>query len=243
MLEPYRATACDLSLEKYIGEASYAALALFYKDLESYVYQQNIPDWDFSDLRPDNGITPISNFGNFSTWANGSGGYMRGVELGGALAGDLFHPALQGFGTQLNASYTEIVDRPGPERRQPRHRHHPGPVQNRRQRDLVLREARLFRTRQPTLPQRISRRVQRVVRTAAGPVHQAGAQIDLQFSYDFPDNSRMSGLTLLLQVNNLDNEPFRTEVSEATGTTGGLFLPEEYTEYGRQYLVGFRYDL
>jgi iron complex outermembrane receptor protein len=67
--------------------------------------------------------------------------------------------------------------------------------------------------------------------------------IDLQFSYDFPDNSRMSGLTLLLQVNNLDNEPFRTEVSEATGTTGGLFLPEEYTEYGRQYLVGFRYDL
>ena len=65
--------------------------------------------------------------------------------------------------------------------------------------------------------------------------------IDLQLGYDFPESSSLSGLSVLFQVNNLTNEPFRTEVSESTGT--GLLFPEEYTEYGRQYLLGFRYKL
>ncbi len=46
-LEPYRANAIDLSIEKYFGVASYVALAGFYKNLDSYVYTRNIP-WDFS---------------------------------------------------------------------------------------------------------------------------------------------------------------------------------------------------
>lgn len=45
----------------------------------------------------------------------------------------------------------------------------------------------------------------------------------------------------MFQVNNLDNEPFRTQVSDSNGL--GLFFPEEFTEYGRQYLLGFRYAL
>jgi iron complex outermembrane receptor protein len=67
-------------------------------------------------------------------------------------------------------------------------------------------------------------------------------QIDLQFGYDFPETSALRGLSLLFQVNNVNNSPFRTQVSEASGSTG-LLLPEEYTEYGRQYLLGFRYEL
>ena len=65
--------------------------------------------------------------------------------------------------------------------------------------------------------------------------------MDMQFGYEFPDTSALNGLSVLLQVNNLTNEPFRTEVSESTGT--GLLFPEEYTEYGRQYMLGFRYKL
>ena len=65
--------------------------------------------------------------------------------------------------------------------------------------------------------------------------------VDLQLSYDFAETSRLNGLSLMFQVNNLNNEPFRTEVSESTGT--GLFMPEEYTEYGRQYLIGFSYRM
>lgn len=53
--------------------------------------------------------------------------------------------------------------------------------------------------------------------------------------------SKNKGLSLLFQVNNLTDEPFRTEVSESTDT--GLFFPEEYTRNGRQYMLGLRYEL
>src|SRR3546814_4965910 len=62
-------------------------------------------------------------------------------------------------------------------------------------------------------------------------------QLDLQLSYEFADSSSLHGLQLLFQVNNLNNSAFRTQVSEACGSTG-LLLPEEYTEYGRQYQIG-----
>ncbi|HEY5972718.1 MAG TPA: TonB-dependent receptor, partial [Pseudoxanthomonas sp.] len=98
-LEPYRARAVDLSFEKYFGEGSYVGLALFYKALESYVYRQNFPNWDFSAYTPDpSGPAPVSDFGNYSTWANGTGGFMRGAELSTSLSGSAFHPALDGFG-------------------------------------------------------------------------------------------------------------------------------------------------
>jgi iron complex outermembrane receptor protein len=66
--------------------------------------------------------------------------------------------------------------------------------------------------------------------------------LDLQLNYDFPESGPLKGLSVLLQANNLTDEPFRTEVSEATGSAP-TFFPEEYTEYGRQYLIGFRYRL
>jgi iron complex outermembrane recepter protein len=67
-------------------------------------------------------------------------------------------------------------------------------------------------------------------------------QIDLQVSYDFPEQTSLHGLSLLLQVYNLNNSPFRTTVTNSTDPAK-LNFPEEYTEYGRQYLIGFRYSL
>ena len=240
-LEPYRANAVDLSFEKYIGDASYVALALFYKELDSYVYQQEIAGWDFTGYPNDSGYTPHSNFGSFYTWANGSGGYMRGVEASTSLSGELLHPALEGFGAQVNASYTESsIDPDGPGGSSTDtipglskivanatvyyERHGFSARLSQRYRDRYRGEySSLFGQRQLryTLPER---------------------QLDMQLSYDFADGSRLHGLSLLLQVNNLNNSPFRTQVSEASGSTG-LLLPEEYTEYGRQYLLGFRYEL
>jgi len=240
-LEPYRAHAVDLSFEKYIGDASYVALALFYKDLETYVYQQEFPNWDFTGYTNDSGNPPHSNFGSFYTWANASGGYMRGVELSTSLSGELFHEALTGFGAQLNGSYTESsIDPDGPGGSSTDtipglskivanatvyyERSGFSARLSQRYRDRYRGEySSLFGQRQYryTLPER---------------------QLDLQLSYDFSDSSSLHGLSLLFQVNNLNDSPFRTEVSEASGATG-LLLPEEYTEYGRQYLLGFRYEL
>jgi iron complex outermembrane receptor protein len=240
-LEPYRAQAVDLSFEKYIGDASYVALALFYKDLETYVYQQEFRNWDFTGYTNDSGNPPHSNFGSFYTWANASGGYMRGVELSTSLSGELFHEVLTGFGAQLNASYTESsIDPDGPGGSSTDtipglskivanatvyyERSGFSARLSQRYRDRYRGEySSLFGQRQYryTLPER---------------------QLDLQLSYDFGDSSKLHGLSLLFQVNNLNDSPFRTEVSEASNTTG-LLLPEEYTEYGRQYLLGFRYEL
>jgi iron complex outermembrane receptor protein len=66
-------------------------------------------------------------------------------------------------------------------------------------------------------------------------------QLDLQLSYDFQEHTALHGLSLLVQVYNLNNSPFRTTVTSATDP--GITFPEEYTEYGRQYVIGFRYNL
>jgi iron complex outermembrane recepter protein len=241
-LEPYRANAFDLSFEKYFGEGNYVGLALFQKNLQTYIYRQNFPNWDFSEYTPDpNGPPPISNFGNFSTWANGTGGRMRGAELSTALSGNTFHSALDGFGAQLNVSYTESSIDPDPGDSSAGTDTIPGLskiVAN----ATVYYEKHGFSAR---LSQRYRDRYRGEYSSLFGQRQYrftlSERTLDLQLNYDFPDGGPLSGLSVLLQANNLTNEPFRTEVSESTGT--GLFFPEEYTEYGRQYLIGFRYRL
>jgi iron complex outermembrane recepter protein len=241
-LEPYRANAFDISLEKYLGDAAYVGVAFFYKDLDTYIYSQTFTDWDFSSYTNNTpNIVPVSNIGNFSTWYNGTGGYMRGVEGSATITGDLFTEVLSGFGLQLNASYTESsIDPDGPGGSSTDTI--PGLSKvvangtiyyesngfavrlSERYRDEYRGEyAYLFGQRQYryTLPEQ---------------------QIDLQVSYDFPEHMSLHGLSLLLQVYNLNNSPFRTTVTNSTDPAK-LNFPEEYTEYGRQYLIGFRYSL
>ena len=64
--------------------------------------------------------------------------------------------------------------------------------------------------------------------------------MDMQVGYDFPAASKLAGLSVLLQVNNLNTEPYRTETT-AAGVDTDVWLPSEYKEYGRQFLLGFRY--
>lgn len=238
-LEPYRAKALDLSFEKYMGDASYVGLALFYKDLETYIYRQNIP-WDFTGY-DDNGVTPISNIGVFSTWANGTGGYMRGAELSTALSGELLMPALAHFGALVNVSYTESSIDPDPNDSTPGTDTIPGLSK-------IVANATVY-YENDGFSVRLSQRYRDHYRGEYGSLFGTRQyrntlgerQLDMQVSYEFPESSALHGFSVLLQANNLNNSPFRTEVSEATGT--GLWLPEEHTEYGRQYLLGFRYKL
>ncbi len=236
-LEPYRATAYDLSLEKYFGPTTYGAFAVFYKNLETYIYQQ-VVDWDFTGY-DDLGITPISNFGKYYTPANGSGGYMRGAELSGAIGGDMIHPSLDGFGLLINASYTESSIKPeGP---------NSATTDTMPGLSKVVANATLYYEKHG-FSARISQRYRDKYRGEyaslfGNRVYQntvAETTMDLQLGYDFADTSALSGLSVLLQVNNLTNEPFRTETT-AAGVDQKVWLPSEYKEYGRQYLLGVRY--
>ncbi len=72
----------------------------------------------------------------------------------------------------------------------------------------------------------------------------ADKQVDAQLSYSFDDSQfggQLDGLTLLLQVNNLNNSPYTTRLN--TLTKGGGYFPEVYEEYGRQVLFGVSYKL
>lgn len=238
-LEPYRANAIDLSLEKYLADASYVSLAIFYKDLETFIYRETIP-WDFSGYDNSSDIEPLSPIGTFSTWKNGTGGYMRGLEGAMTLTGDLFTPVLTGFGVQLNASYTESsIDPDGPGG---------STTDTIPGLSKIVANATLFYERDG-FGARLSERYRDDYRGEYGALFGqrtyrytlSERQLDLQLSYDFQEGSRAQGLSLLFQIYNLNNEPFRTTVSDANGLL--LTFPEEYTEYGRQYLLGFRYSL
>jgi iron complex outermembrane recepter protein len=104
-LKPFRANVLDLSYEKYFGTKAYVAVAGFYKDLVSYVYQQNTPI-DFAQYGVQ--LPPgVSTIGFMKAPANGSGGSVKGAEFSVSVPlGMLFKP-LDGFGVVFNHTYVD----------------------------------------------------------------------------------------------------------------------------------------
>lgn len=58
--------------------------------------------------------------------------------------------------------------------------------------------------------------------------------VDFQTSYAFPEGSRMSGVELLFQANNLTDEPFETYYGD-TARQG------RYESFGRRFFLGATY--
>ena len=104
-LKPYIAIGEDLSFEKIFGKASYFSVALFNKNLTSYIFTQTDYAYDFTGYKSST-RQPISNIGQFSLPANGSGGRIQGYELALTLEAGLLTPFLDGFGLQSNFAYT-----------------------------------------------------------------------------------------------------------------------------------------
>ncbi len=243
LLEPWRADSVDMSFEKYFGAASYVAVALFYKDLKSYVYNQSI-DYDFTGFSNPTTVVPISNIGRFSTPANGKGGYMRGVELSTSLEGGAVASMLDGFGVLFNASYTESSIDPNPLDDTRLRRGLPGlskVVGNM----TAYYEKNGFSAR---VSQRYRSGFQGEITTLFAQRDYTqilpDRQTDMQIGYEFQPSSKLSGWSMMLQVNNLTNSAYRT-VQRSDFAGGGDFYttPLEYNEYGRQYLLGISYKM
>ena len=114
-LRPWRANDVDLTFEKYFGTKGYLALQLFYKDLKSYIYNQDvvIPSSELVLAPPPAGIT-VAPTATINIPTNGKGGELYGVELAGTLPFDTFTQALSGFGITGGVSYTETKILPNP---------------------------------------------------------------------------------------------------------------------------------
>ena len=234
-LQPWLADAYDLSYEKYFGgNKGYVSAAYFFKDLKSYIYNQDEP-FDIRDTTVPPAVynapgTPASRIGYYSHPINGEGGIIKGWELAVSLPFDLLWQPLEGFG--LIGSYSDTTssvqpDGPGTET--------PLPGLSKYVSNVTLYYERYG----------FSVRASQRSRSAfLGEVQGAGGDrtrqffdgekvVDFQMGYTF-QTGRLNNLSLSFQVNNLTDEPFRRFADFAD-------RPNQYTSYGRTYLLGASY--
>lgn len=244
-LEPWRATAFDLSYEWYIDATSYFSVALFRKELDTYIYQQSLP-FDFSGVpTPTGAVIPpgvtISPIGTMTLPANGNGGYLQGIEISGALDLGLINSSLEGFGVIGSYSNSESDLNPTSGTSKVRIPGLSDEVYNLTgYYERAGFQARVsYRYRAP-----FKGEVVQLFATRGFTEIMEDEQVDMQIGYNFQEGSRLDGLGVLFQVNNLTDSPYRTRLGLDSGgvhTANGATLPETYEKYGRQIMLGLTY--
>jgi iron complex outermembrane receptor protein len=115
-LRPWEADAFDISYEHYFGPGAYVSIAGFYKDLKTYIYNQNsVYDFTGLDYPTTGGLPPVGSFlGLYNQPTNGEGGSIQGIELAASIPFSMLHPALEGFGAVASYSDTSSEIQPNP---------------------------------------------------------------------------------------------------------------------------------
>ncbi|MGH6979073.1 MAG: TonB-dependent receptor, partial [Brevundimonas sp.] len=230
-LMPFIANVADISVEKYFANRrGYVSLAGFYKDLESYVYNRN-QIFDFSGYPVGDDDEPELWRGIVGAPDNGDGGWIKGLEFAVSAPFDIFLPALEGFGAQLSASVTDSEIQPDPTQPPTALPGLSETVVN----GTIYYEKNGFQAR-------VSSRYRsdflgevagfgngRTLRSVA-----AENVVDAQIGYEF-QSGPAEGLSIVAQVNNLTDEPFKTfENGDERRTI-------DYQSYGRTFAVGVNY--
>ena len=241
-LDPWKAWALDVSYEKYFYEnKGYVSAAAFYKDLDTYIYNQTTDGHDFTALcetTPDSAFPPGVTkqcTGRFTQPVNGDGGYLWGMEFAASLPFDVFSDALDGFGAILSYSYTdsdiEIQ----------------GSVSSVANESITLPglsqdvwNATLYYEKYGFGARIATRYRSEYIGEVANFANERALRFvdadmitDAQLSYAFSGNM-FEGLQILFQVNNLTNEPY---IAYSENKQRLL----DYQEYGTQYLLGLNY--
>jgi len=106
-LDPYRATQEDLSFEWYPDKDTAYTLAVYYKDVKSFIVDKPVAEqFPIQSQTPPSALcTPTATTNLFNCpftinlRSNGGGGKIKGVELA------LTQPIWRGFGVQANYTY------------------------------------------------------------------------------------------------------------------------------------------
>jgi iron complex outermembrane receptor protein len=108
-LKPWVSDDVDLSWSKYFNKDTYISVAGYYKNLESFVYD-SVEIVDYHGFVLPGLPTPALFLGPSSTYKNGTGGSILGLELSGTLQLRAIAPWLDGFGVQGNlaGNYSSI---------------------------------------------------------------------------------------------------------------------------------------
>ena len=230
LLDPYRATALDLSYEKYFGTKGYISVAAFYKDLKSYIFQVRDPSFNFTGLPNLSGRTPNSPLGDYTFTLNGKGGTIKGIELAVDVPLNLLFKPLDGFGVQASFSDTKSAIKPfgdGDVR--------PLPGLSRKVQTLTA-----YYERSGFSIRVANRKRSSFIAEIEGfgsdreyKYARPETITDLQLGYEIQAGIA-KGLNFLVQVNNLNNEPY-VEYDASTNRD------TKNDEYGRTVLFGVSY--
>ena len=239
-LRPWLANAYDMALEKYFtteaGNRGYFGAAWFYKDLLSYIYNQDV-EFDFAGFplppqQPGQINYPTTTVGKINQPLNGEGGRIMGLELTASVPLDLLWSGLNGFG--VVATYSDTTSNIEP--------YGPGSSEPISGLSKYVSNVTAYYER-GGFSARYSRRSRSAFR---GETRGFGADLqtiniaaeviqDAQINYSFTDGM-LEGLSLYLQVSNIGDKPFATYDAADPSNR-----PVSYFEYGRTTLLGFSY--
>lgn len=233
-LEPWISDSFDLSYEKYFGGKGYFSAAYFYKDLKTFIFQQTT-QFDFSQLPMPEGVLPAdfpaSPIGEFTQPANGEAGTVKGMEFAVSVPLDMLWQPLEGFGVFANYSDTNSsIEANGPGSAEPL----PG-LSKYVSNVSVYYERFGFSAR---VSQRRRSEFLGEVQGFGGDrtkiFFEGESVTDAQIGYTFQTGA-FKDLSLLLQVYNIENEPFRSNFDQMEER------PRQFMEFGRTYLFGVNY--
>jgi iron complex outermembrane recepter protein len=238
-LEPWRADAYDLSLEKYFGKRSYLSMAVFRKNLKSYVYSETFAR-DNTNIPPQPGVPAgvvVQQFGPVVMPTNGEGGRLTGIELSAALEGGMIHPMLDGFGVVLSASKlnSRLFAKNGDEIKLNGLSGESGSA-------TVYYEKHGFSAR---FSQRyrapFTATTRDIFLNSTTREQDADRVADMQLGYEFQDGT-YKGLSLLLQVYNVFDKSTQNRVTAGDNAPDRKMLLPNYRYYfGRAIVLGANY--
>jgi iron complex outermembrane recepter protein len=238
-LDPIRAKTVDLGFEWYFDEGALVSLGLFYKDIESFVQNtREVRSYASSGLPAsllEGTGADINDDFVFTVPLNTPGGELKGFEANYVQPFTFLSGFWSNFGVQLNYTYVDsqiqYLTSSG------------APSFNT---DLIGLSKHSWNATLFYEGKRFSARVSatnrddfllQVPATEAGfDVHgQKGTTtVDASVRWRFSDHLEMS-----LEGINLTDEP---AVESWVGSSSGANLPLDYSETGRQYLLGLRYE-
>lgn len=238
-LQPYQATAFDLSFEKYISRGSALVIAAFYKDLDDWVI-------DFSDLTDASQQIRNAGYGAFLDAnpevataifggpVNFGQGSIYGVETTLRLDFADLTTALDGFGGSFSYTLAEAEISDPNENFIPI----PGYSEEVWSSDLYYDRGGLQAKVSARYRSGFLSEVQNFDGSLSGADALSETIIDAQIGYTFEETgSALDGLGFQVEVFNLTNEPFVTENTLFTpaGTAVAGTFPSRYEIYGRTF--------
>jgi len=238
-LSPYRANQFDLSYEHYFGNTGVIAIGAFYKDLESFIINGTIPQFNFAA----NGVTPPpipgtnipgNAVGSFSSPINGDGGYVYGIEFQFSKTFVELPAPFDGLGVQINYAYSQSdLEFPSSTSGASINLPLPG-LSEHVFNPTVFYEKNGFGARLSTRHRSsfVSPQIgiSELILTSAKET-----VMDAQLSYQFSETTFLQGLKLIAQVNNLTDEPTRTFFGNVA-QTGTI------QNFGRTFFLGATYE-